>query len=322
MFDNIPLSYYDPGKVLSSKRLTEQQKQDTRYGEGNLPNASYMILGTMDAFDLPPITEYTLQNLNYIQAFNIFHYKAPSFTERRNYPSFLIAYTYDGKASLTYRGKKFSLSKGDGFFINCMEGHRYEVPKGQWDVAILHVWGPQCEALQNQYQQGGYTVFHESAEGTFQQYLEQALELYSTPQIYRDWQVSSCLTALLTHLLLLSARDSSRQMEIPQNIQYLVRYMEKNYTAHLSLDYLADFACMNKYYLSREFKKYTGFSPNDYLISLRIDAAKNLLKSTAMPASKIAHEVGIHDINNFTVLFKKKTGMTPIQFRNSNTLSF
>ena len=96
--------------------------------------------------------------------------------------------------------------------------------------------------------------------------------------------------------------------------------MENNYQSHMSLDYLAEFACINKYYLSREFKKYTGFSPNDYLISLRINAAKNLLLNTALPASKIAHEVGIHDINNFTTLFKKKVGMTPIQFRNSSTL--
>ena len=228
------LSYSDPGKVLSSKRLTEQQKQDTRYGEGNLPNASYMILGTLDAFDLPPVTEYALQNLNYIQAFNIFHYKAPSFTERRNYPSFLIAYTYDGKASLTYRGKKFFLSKGDVFFINCMQEHRYEVPKGQWDAAILHVWGPQREALQNQYRQGGYAVFHESAEGTFQQYLEQALELYSTPQLYRDWQVSSylkCLTSshtilLIWNLLPLSNRNplSSNSPLIFQNCYYQQYY--------------------------------------------------------------------------------------------------
>ena len=93
--------------------------------------------------------------------------------------------------------------------------------------------------------------------------------------------------------------------------------MENNYTQKLTLDYLAEFACMNKYYLSKEFKKYTGFSPNDYLISLRINRAKQLLEGSSLPASKIAHEVGIHDINNFTNLFKKKTGMTPIQYRTT-----
>ena len=102
------------------------------------------------------------------------------------------------------------------------------------------------------------------------------------------------------------------------SIMYLIKYMENNYTQKLTLDYLAEFACMNKYYLSKEFKKYTGFSPNDYLISLRINRAKQLLEGTTLPASKIAHEIGIHDINNFTNLFKKKTGLTPIQYRHCN----
>ena len=119
---------------------------------------------------------------------------------------------------------------------------------------------------------------------------------------------------LLTYLLI-HTHQSKEKTEIPQNIRFLINYMENNYTNQMSLDYLAEFACINKYYLSREFKKYTGFSPNDYLISLRINAAKNLLLNTSLAATKIAHEVGIHDINNFATLFKKKVGMTPIQFR-------
>lgn len=42
-----------------------------------------------------------------------------------------------------------------------------------------------------------------------------------------------------------------------------------------------------------------------------------MLKSTTLPANKIAHSVGIHDINNFIYLFKNWIGMTPIQYRNS-----
>ncbi len=320
MFDKIPLSFYDPGKRLSSSLLTEQQKQDERYGKGNLPNAKCTIIGNVHLFDRPPVTEYARQNLNYMQGFTLFHYQAPSFTERKDYPSYLVAFTYEGKGSLTYREKTYALSKGDGFFIDCREMHFYKVSKGNWDVAILHLQGPQCDALQKQFLQSGSAVFHESTKGRFQQYLEQLLGLYSTPQLYRDWQVSSCITAMLTHLLLLSAGNTNTHAQIPQNIRYLIQYMDNNYTAHLTLDYLANFACMNKYHLSREFKKYTGFSPNDYLICLRINAAKNMLCKTTLPASKIAHTVGIHDINNFNALFKKKVGMTPIQFRNSESL--
>ena len=93
--------------------------------------------------------------------------------------------------------------------------------------------------------------------------------------------------------------------------------MNNNYTRHLTLDDLSSFANVNKYYLSREFKRYTGFSPNDYLITLRISRAKLLLQTTGLTASEIAADVGIRDQNNFIRLFKNKTGMTPIEFRKA-----
>jgi AraC-like DNA-binding protein len=80
---------------------------------------------------------------------------------------------------------------------------------------------------------------------------------------------------------------------------------------------MSKFSGISKYYLSREFKKYTGFSPNDYLIQLRVDHAKYLLLSTTLPANKISHIVGIHDMNNFNNLFKRKTGITPGKYRSS-----
>lgn len=314
MFDKIPLNHYESKKRLTSKRLTEKELNDKTYGEGNLPNATFSIMGSTEALSLPPITDYALSHLNYVQSFTLFHYLAPSYTERQNYPSYLIAFTYGGTGSLTYRGKTYSLTKGDGFFIDCREYHNYRVDCGVWDVGILRIHGPLCEDLHRQFLLSGSAIFHDSSEGKFQQYLEKLLSVYTTGQLYRDWQASSCLDVLLTYLLI-HTHQSKEKTEIPQNIRFLIKYMENNYTNQMSLDYLAEFACINKYYLSREFKKYTGFSPNDYLISLRINAAKNLLLNTSLPATKIAHEVGIHDINNFATLFKKKVGMTPIQFR-------
>ena len=91
--------------------------------------------------------------------------------------------------------------------------------------------------------------------------------------------------------------------------------MESNYSSPLTLDELAHFSCMSKYHLSREFKKYIGFSPNQYLIELRLSEAKLMLETTSIPAYKIGAAVGIADENNFISLFRKKTGMTPSAYR-------
>ncbi len=318
MFEKIHFLTTESSSRLSSKKISVEDIKHGSYNVEALADTNFSIWGSVDAFQKPPITDFAIKNLYYMQDFDIFHYRYGSFTERKNFRSFLILYTYAGSGILNYRGRKYTLSEGDGFFINCMDYHMYQVEDQNWDTAILHINGPLLPVFHEQCMQHGSPLFHEAITGKYQLYLEQLLGLYSTPQLYRDWQVSTCLDNILNHLLLLISKQAEMRTEIPENIRYLIKYMESNFNKPLSLDYLADFANVTKYYLSREFKKYTGFPPNDYLISLRINRAKMLLKNSTMPASKIAHEVGIHDMNNFINLFKKKTGMTPIQYRESN----
>lgn len=322
MFEDIVFKTTEAPQRLTSRGLNPEHLENEEYNKDALRDSNFLIWGSVDSFHKPPVSDFAKQNLYYMQDFDIFHYRFGSFTERKNFKSFLILYTYNGSGILQYRGRRYTLNTGDGFFINCMEYHLYKVADQNWDTGILHIDGPLLGAFFEQYMQSGSPLFHDSLNGHFQQYLEKLLHLYNTPTLYRDWQVSTCIDNLLNHLLLLSSKEERERSRIPENIRYLIKYMDSNYNQPLTLDYLAEFSNVTKFYLSREFKKYTGFSPNDYLISLRIDHAKHLLKDTTLPASKIAHQVGIHDINNFTNQFKRKTGMTPIQYRKSETTFF
>lgn len=320
MFEQIELVRFHADHRLSSRLIDEETKNDVKYGKGNLPNANFSLMGSMHAFKMPPLSEQTTSQLNYFQSFSRFFYDSPSFTERQNYPSYMIAYTYSGTGTLSFRDKTYTLLEKDGFFIDCREYHLYQADYGTWDVGILHLDGPLLSLVFPQYIAKGSPVFHESFDGKYQHHLEKILRLYSGPQLYRDWQVSSSIDSMLTHLLMISGGTHTDSMHVPENIAEVIRYMDRNYTEKLSLDNLADKAHINKFHLSREFKKYTGFSPNEYLISLRINTAKELLINTDLPACKIAYQVGIQDINNFNSLFKKRVGMTPIKFRKSGLL--
>lgn len=317
MFDKINLTCTTSKVPLTSKNLSEQALNNPKYNPENLINSEFYITGSVDSFSNPPITDLAYKNLYHMQSFNIFHYGKESFTKRQNFHSFLILYTYSGKGILEYNGKTYHLAKEDGFFIDCMKSHLYKVDGDSWDTAILHIGGPLLPQIYEQYENNGSIVFHQSFSDQLQLYLEQLLGLYNSPSLYRDWQASNCISNMLTHLLLFNSETLSKKNYIPKNIQQLMKYMENNYTNHISLDSLAEFSNINKFHLSKEFKRYTGFSPNDYLITLRINHAKTLLKTTTLPAIKIAHEVGIHDVNNFNNLFKKKVNKTPIQYRNS-----
>ncbi len=283
----------------------------------NMKNADFFITGRMDVFLRPPVKDFALQNLYHMEAFSIFYCDKNFFTKRKDYNSYLILYTYEGGGLLEYEEKTYHLSAGDGFFIDCRQPHRYQTEGSCWKHSVFHLNGPLMSSVFNEYMQTGSAVFSQPITGNYQTGLERLLTVYSTAQPHRDWLASDCISHILTDLLLTSYSEHANS-SVPENLRYLIKYMENNFSSVLSLDFLSRFSGISKYYLSREFKKYTGFSPTDYLILLRVEHAKSLLRSTTLPANKIAHIAGIHDINNFNNLFKKKTGMTPGQYRKKS----
>jgi AraC family transcriptional regulator len=66
---------------------------------------------------------------------------------------------------------------------------------------------------------------------------------------------------------------------------------------------------------NREWNKYFNLSPNQYLITLRIESAKRLLSGAALPISQIAEHCGFCDVMYFTRCFKNKVGMPPGAYR-------
>ena len=101
-----------------------------------------------------------------------------------------------------------------------------------------------------------------------------------------------------------------------------MKHMEQHYMNAIALDDLAELTGTNKFHLSKEFKRYTGFSPHDYLIWLRINQAKILLKTTTLPASKISHQVGIHDIGRCWRNIIKSWALKTAPMRNSIGAAF
>ena len=93
------------------------------------------------------------------------------------------------------------------------------------------------------------------------------------------------------------------------------RYLEDNYMFDLSLDSVGEILHISPAYLSAQFKKYQKMNFLDCLTELRINAAKELLTDPFRSSAEVASMVGYEDASYFARAFKKRTGMTPTQYR-------
>lgn len=93
------------------------------------------------------------------------------------------------------------------------------------------------------------------------------------------------------------------------------RYLELHYAQQITLCDLAERFGMGPKYFSEVFKKYTGITPIDYLISYRLKMAYKLLLSTGSSVKETAMAVGYADAYYFSRLFKKQFGFAPSEVR-------
>ena len=105
--------------------------------------------------------------------------------------------------------------------------------------------------------------------------------------------------------------------DVPERLRNAVDYMDTNLSRPLSLECIAQQACLSKYHFSREFKKYIGMSPIRFMMNRRICLATLLLQNKELSISNVATRSGFYDQSEFTKWFKKATGFTPSWYRKS-----
>ncbi|MWC28027.1 response regulator transcription factor [Paenibacillus sp. MMS18-CY102] len=106
-----------------------------------------------------------------------------------------------------------------------------------------------------------------------------------------------------------------QDVRIPQPIQDAIQYVEARVQSHISLREVADHVHLNASYFSSLFKEKMGMNFSEFLTRSKMQAAKKLLLSTAMPVAAIAEEVGYQSTKYFMTLFKEYEGITPSQYR-------
>ena len=115
-------------------------------------------------------------------------------------------------------------------------------------------------------------------------------------------------------MLLCQMRTGGRVAVVPEQFLQLVFDQEK---APLSVSEYADILHVTANYLNKTVKSHTHRTAIDWIEIARLNMAKKLLKDHLLSIAEIAEKTGLEDQSYFSRFFKKKTGMTPSQYRNS-----
>ncbi len=132
------------------------------------------------------------------------------------------------------------------------------------------------------------------------------------------------IKSYLTELFVFILRYNSGAETVPspdsipeEEIQLAAKYIFENYEKKLTLASVANYVHMSETYFSKKFKTVTGFNFSEYLVSTRIKAADEMLLNTNKSISEISEACGFSDANYFGDVFKKRKGISPLNYRKS-----
>jgi AraC-like DNA-binding protein len=241
-------------------------------------------------------------------------------------------YLYSGERNYFIRDHIYRIVKGDLVFINEYDLHKTTStgapPEHERMVVYFRkdLFADHSTLLQSKaspFLHGSPVLSLQSHE---QAYVEQILDKFASEltdrRFYFDIRLKALMLELFIFVLRLRETTMNRPM-VPDKILHsrvsdIARFINDHYGERLTLADLSSRFYISPYYLSRIFKSATGFSFVEYITTIRIREAQKLLRETERKISIIAETVGFDDFAHFGRIFKRITGITPMQYRKLN----
>ncbi|WP_317129748.1 AraC family transcriptional regulator [Gillisia hiemivivida] len=149
--------------------------------------------------------------------------------------------------------------------------------------------------------------------------LERIFQTFLSGNKAKDVLVDLMVKELIIRLLQTKAKlmlvDNTTLFD-NNRMAFIVKYMRDHLTENISVDKLADKACMSTSNFYRTFRNTLGESPIDYLNAERIKFAKRLIQNTNWKFADIAFKSGFNNISYFNRQFKRLEKITPNQYRS------
>lgn len=231
-----------------------------------------------------------------------------------------ISYIFKGSTKQYIDGKLYNVQAGDIIVKNPTIPHAEKSSINNPIEEIgFNVKGIKLENMKENYmlvENAGPVI----SAGKYQHILEgifrQIISCSVSEQDLNTKEINSLLTSalhLISYRIKVSNYPPSNKHE--DTIRTIRKYIDDHFKEDISLESLSDTFHISVYHLSRQFKKYTGYTVNHYISSCRLGEAQIRLIFGKETISDIAKDCGYPNLSYFYTKFKKKIGCTPTEYR-------
>ena len=232
-----------------------------------------------------------------------------------------------GTAEFVVADRTYSLTPGSVLFISNLENHFIYSHDDAYERYAIRFSSQAAELMRNPLL---LSLFRQRPEGFCHLYQCGEKELARCQKMFHTMEreyalqkpcwsqvISSSFLILLSGIYRRAPEcfPANRHPEGQMLIFRVQSYLESHLNGDLSLDAVAARFYVDKYHLSHQFTRFTGYSFKQFITAARLSKAKDLLLHSDGEIRAIAEQVGYHSATHFIRVFKEAEGLSPLQYR-------
>ena len=228
-----------------------------------------------------------------------------------------LLYVGAGKLHMNDHGQDRIIAKGNMILFRPGDRQIYRLrPEDKPETYWIHFTGSGVEELLDRYEMPrGQNVFFTGVSADYQWLFKQIIQELQLRRVnYED-----LVNMNLRHLLLMINRHlkegNTMGTDALNEIERATHYFNENYNKNICIKDYAKERHMSECWFNRTFKQVTKVTPMQYILSLRITNAINLIESTGYSVTQVANAVGYEDPYYFSRLFRKHMGTSPSEYK-------
>jgi len=236
---------------------------------------------------------------------------------------YLLHHVIAGRGIYRTGGKEFELHAGDSFLIEPEQLVSYIADEQEpWHYRWVAFQGSSVPQLLSSV---GFTmtqpIAHHGNQRKLAKRFEQIQTSFYNKEAYSPYEAAGQLYLLLSAYGQILGSTSIVTASLPETpaesiVRQAIHYLTTQYAEEITMETMAESLGYNRAYLSRLFKQHTGETPVTFLLKLRIDQSRRLLRERVdLTIEQVALSVGFHDPLYFSKQFRRLQGISPSQYR-------